>query len=587
MTRKHDTAARTRATEAAIVLALVAAAVAASLSTLRLGLPLTDEGAILTGAVKLLRGGIFFRDVDAFPLPGAWYLAAAVMALFGESLLTARVLDVLIYTAMVVVSYLAVRKVIGRFPAALYGVSLIALKWWTWPVWTAYFYHDLAVMLSMAGMLAFLRSLQGAERWPLFVAGFLFGAATMCKQTTGIYPGLVGFGLVAARGALAARGAPVWSRQLLRSDSAGRQPLRALAYYAAGGVIALGIPFAYFAAHGLGMTMVTNALVRPFTNYLPLSKLPYTVMLKVWEFGHMGPGLQFSYIPQAFIYSYRLPLTILGSPVEPGLAGEAVARAIYVLIPLAFVTAAALLGRGLLAPRRRDLRTAGALALYALAGAMFLSAFPRADFAHVANVGPAWLAVAFLAGELLMRAAGATRWRRRLVGAAMALATATAFGSGIILLASVHRNCSASIELPRLGRMWVWPQHDQLATVVKFIRSHTQPGDPLFVLGSEAYYYFLCDRYSPWRFPQLYPGQTGDYAGRQVVEAIEKAHVRYVIHRNMDFGGLPPLSSYAPSIVIYVQAHYRREVELGSAVLFPGTGDTILERADQDPGVNP
>ena len=43
-------------------------------------LPFQDEGATLTAAARILRGEVFYRDIDAYPFPGAAYLAAGAMA---------------------------------------------------------------------------------------------------------------------------------------------------------------------------------------------------------------------------------------------------------------------------------------------------------------------------------------------------------------------------------------------------------------------------------------------------------------------------------------------------------------------------
>lgn len=534
---------------------------------------------MLTGAVKLLRGGVFFREVDAFPLPGAWYLLAGVMALFGQSLVVARVLDAAIYTAMVVVSYVLARKVLGRGAAAFYGMSLVALKYWAWPIWTAYVYPDLAIALTMGGILALVRLLEGREHWPAFVAGLLFAAATSCKQTVGIYPGLVGLGMLGAWRILAIHGAPAWSSALVGSGTAAPRPLRPLWLYAAGGAVGLATPFFYFAAHGLGTAMVVNGLVRPFVGYLPLSGLPYSKMLNLCEFGKLDPAALFPYFPGMswFLLHFHFTADQVW-PRVPSEVVEAVVRTIYVLIPLAFAVAAALLGHDLHMRRQRTVATAKALAFCLLTGATLLSAFPRADYPHLINVAPTWLAAIFLAADLFMRREGAGPWRRRLVSGAMALGLTVAVIGGVLMLMLMHRACSSPIWLPHMGRRWVVPRQEQLVTIVNFVRSHTKPGDPLFVLGHEAYFYFLCDRYSPWPFAQPFPGQTGAVSGRELADLIERHRVRYIIKGNTALPGLPPIAAYAPLLIRYIERHYR-EVDLKA-----GSGDNycgaVLERVE-------
>ena len=53
-------------------------------------LPTGDEGALLVHAAKLLHGGVFYRDVDAYYGPLSPYLLSFAMGLFGEHLSVAR-----------------------------------------------------------------------------------------------------------------------------------------------------------------------------------------------------------------------------------------------------------------------------------------------------------------------------------------------------------------------------------------------------------------------------------------------------------------------------------------------------------------
>ena len=95
-----------RVTQASLRSTLVAAcllAVAAALSALFIetSLPIDDEGAILTAAAKILRGDVFYRDIDAYWFPGGAYLLALSMELYGEHLSVARWLAAVTYCLQV------------------------------------------------------------------------------------------------------------------------------------------------------------------------------------------------------------------------------------------------------------------------------------------------------------------------------------------------------------------------------------------------------------------------------------------------------------------------------------------------------
>ena len=98
---------------------------------------------MLTNAAKLLHGGVFYRDVDAYPFPGSHYLLAGAFALFGEHLAVARGLAACVFAGIVAALYLAALPVLGRVRAALFGFSLLAFKVLAWPSFTAFYYWDL------------------------------------------------------------------------------------------------------------------------------------------------------------------------------------------------------------------------------------------------------------------------------------------------------------------------------------------------------------------------------------------------------------------------------------------------------------
>ena len=77
-------------------------------------LPGADEGALLTNAMKLLRGGVFYRDVDAYPFPLAAYLAASAFSVFGEHLSVSRALAGLLFCATVLALYATALRLVDR-----------------------------------------------------------------------------------------------------------------------------------------------------------------------------------------------------------------------------------------------------------------------------------------------------------------------------------------------------------------------------------------------------------------------------------------------------------------------------------------
>jgi hypothetical protein len=106
------------------------------------GLPPNDEGALLTNAAKILQGGVFYRDIDAYPFPAAPYVLALAMRGFGEHLSVARGLAALVFEIVLLALYAASLHLLSRPRAALFGLTLLVFKFLAWPAFTAYTYSD-------------------------------------------------------------------------------------------------------------------------------------------------------------------------------------------------------------------------------------------------------------------------------------------------------------------------------------------------------------------------------------------------------------------------------------------------------------
>src|SRR5260370_34153395 len=79
-----------------------------------------DEGIVLCGAERILRGEVPYRDFFSFYTPGSFYLVALVFRIFGDSLVAARLSLAVAGTVCSLVTYLLARRVCPR------GIALFA-----------------------------------------------------------------------------------------------------------------------------------------------------------------------------------------------------------------------------------------------------------------------------------------------------------------------------------------------------------------------------------------------------------------------------------------------------------------------------
>ena len=514
------------------------------------GLPPNDEGALLTNAAKILQGGVFYRDIDAYPFPAAPYLLALAMRVFGEHLSVARGLAIVLFEAVLLALYAASLHLLDRPRAALFGLSLLVFKFAAWPAFTAYTYSDLSFAGACVASAALLAHLERGGRTPLALAGVAVAISIAAKQNLGLPLG----------GAIAA--------VLLLpgfDDRAARHPasrLRDAGALAAGAAALLLPAFAYFAFQGLAGHLLESGLWRPFTGYLPTSAISFFEPLAWWQWGALRDMPAFPYFPGAY-WSMLSWNALPGPALYPVYwsAGELFARLLYTSVPVLLVAAWLRTRRAESGARAGRVRAIAVLAVAAL-----LSAFPRADFFHLVSIYPLLLLLGFAllpAGPGAGRARVATGTRR--LAFAVALALAIAGG----LAAVFQSQFRYRIVLPR-GELVVHPPTAWLEPIVKYLDEELAPGESFFVYGHEAYYYFLADRYSAWPFAQLYPGQEGGDGGQALVELLERNPPRLIVRGMLNWPALPALPRYAPRLHAFVSENYEPDPGLAKRYAPPG-----------------
>lgn len=506
------------------------------------GLPPPDEGASLTAAAKILQGLVYYRDIDAYPFPGTSYLLAFAMGVFGEHLAVARALAGAGFCLIVLGTYAAALAFLDRRRAALCGLALLSLKFLAFPMYTMFFYGDFALAACLVGLAIFLRHDYRGASLRLVALGVCVGIAIVSKQNAGIYvggaivsllawPGLAGF----AR----ARRGDRWAE---------------LGAFAVGAAVPVGAMSAYFAYRGLFGPMITSGLLRPLTSYLPSSGVSFLPPLRWWELGswHGGPYLPLLYLE--LWHAGALPGEAWQRAYE--VAGEVFSRLVYSSLPVAFLGCAWLRLRALWDPgpasdtlRERRSR------FFASAGVSFAvtaSAFPRADLYHILPIFPVVLVTLFGLGPGVLTSRNGRRSRPPTV-------TALAVGAVLLLtgtLALRHESLLTDRLILDRATLRVRPRDVWVGSVVRYVQQHVPPGAPLFVYGHEAQFYFLTDRYWPWRFSQLYPGMAGGDEGGALARLLDEQQPQLVLRGLHGWSGMVPIPSYTAELFARVRRDY-------------------------------
>ncbi len=530
---------------------LLAAALAVASLYVHRNLPIPDEGAILTNAAKILRVAIPYRDIDAYPFPGSYYLLALAMGVFGEHLDVARWLAAAVYCGVVISLYLTAVPLLSRSQAALFGLSLLCFKFLTWPGFSSYLYSDVAFLAACAAIALLLRHRFDGASLRLVAAGVCTGLALTAKQNVGLYLGAATVALLSFPRLLQVASKSVW-----------RQRIAEVAAYGGGVALTVVPMFAYFAANGLLEQMLYSGFIRPLTGYLPTSGIDFGTMLAWWRLGEFQGRAAAPYLPVDYwhmLMQQQLPGRSLYSLYW--LAGETFSRLVYTSLPVSVLWLAVrwrrARRRGLFAqvpsPHEQQLLLFGIPAL-----AVVATAFPRADSFHIFSVYPLVWLLLFALWQPRDRPEGGrppaalartgTRW----VAAAV---------TGLLVVTGLLAHVRASYLTKRLqmerADVWVDPAFDSwVEPVVRFVSREVPEGEPFFVYGHEAHFYFLTGRFFPWPFPQLYPGQAGGDRGEEIGELLRVLRPKAIVQGILNWPGVPVVSDYAPALEASVRANF-------------------------------
>jgi hypothetical protein len=144
-----------------------------------------DEGISLTGAMQVLAGQLPHRDFYAIYGPGQFYMLAGLFKIFGQSVLVARLFDLLIKAVLALLIYAIASRFCRRSVAvATYVVTMLWLIGIYCPVDTAVVPVSLLNLLALVLILpVFVRRVSS---WRMLVAGALAALAALFRYDIGV-----------------------------------------------------------------------------------------------------------------------------------------------------------------------------------------------------------------------------------------------------------------------------------------------------------------------------------------------------------------------------------------------------------------
>jgi 4-amino-4-deoxy-L-arabinose transferase-like glycosyltransferase len=478
-----------------------------------------DEGIVLQGAQRILRGQVLYRDFFSFFTPGSYYFLALLFRIFGNSFLVARTALVFFGGIYSAIAYLLARRVCSRgsalIVAALVAITSLPYRFEVLHNWDSTLWACLAVYCAVRWL--------ESQRWTwAFGTGSFASLTFLFEQSKGA--GLVlGLGAGLAAITLLDRQRSLWRRgQIL------------------GVVAGIAWPFLFT----LGYFLAQHGVSAMLADWL-------------WPLWHYSLANRVPYGYQNWSDSTRQLLFHTGSPAVRLVT--IVALSPCFLIPALPIIAAGLLVYWVFQMWQRHAPTAVSghyvLVCAALSGLLISVVIVRADIIHFMYLQPLFLLVLgwMIDGrDIPGRMFGAIRPFLNLYFAIAFLL----FATPLLIRATSARN---EVQTRR-GAV----TSSSIDTVIEYVDTHVAPGESILVYPYLPLYYYLTNTFSPTRYEYFQPGMHSAQQAQEMLDELTSARVPVVLFETSFWEKIPrswpgtPLSAVAQDPVAdYVLRKYR------------------------------
>jgi len=501
-----------------------------------------DEGHMLEYADLLAGGGELYRDATVYPLPGSFYLLAALYKVFEPSILLSRWIVTIEFSAFVTLAFVLVRRLVSPAYSVVLVVLMLLYRVWAFPHWHMYSYSTTSLLILLASAVVLVRFFDGDRPRDLMAAGLLFGLGVLFKQDYGAAA------LVAMSVALVVNARTGHGRAPASLTAAF---VRFLAPASLVGV-ATG---AYFAWRGLLGDLVQFTVLNHFSGMATYHYMAFPSLLPLF-----GQDAALRNITGISSHAPAILVTVDWQSVSDSFLFQhttlyELAVKLFYFGPRLFLVGAIvrlIVRRHALAggPERSNYLRELVLVAFGAALVLLISLNKPQDYVHMAVLYWPILCLSVVYAHDLLRA------RPRLVAPVSVMAALVAVlviaytGKLVWLLRSEH---DTRLDLPRGGIYVTAPQAETITALVHYVDEHSRPDERVAVLPYSPLINFLADRRGPhrsayilWPFPEI-PDRD-----RAVVDAMERTSTNLVVFDFVYFHDFPRIRDYAPVLFEYL-----------------------------------
>ncbi len=456
----------------------------------------SDEGIVLDGAQRILRGDILYRDFFSFYTPFSFYWLALIFKIFGNSLLVARTLLLTYGGLYSLIVYFLARRIVTRWIAILAAYLLLVIAI---PYRPQLLHNWESTLWALLALYFAVRWVEEPHAGWAFATGTFTMLTALCEQSKGA--GLVAGFLLAFL-------------LIIRGGGARTIFTRARVWALMGGLVwPLLITIGYFGVeHSLPQMLA--GWFWPLFHYSTANRLPYGfVIINSHHWETLCSSASWS--DWLFIVVLLMPGFII--PALPaaglGILGYHAARVWRM--------------------RRCGERTTHLILVCSVCTGLILStvATGRPDFTHILFIAPPFFVIlAWALDGRIFRSAFLSQVRPLLAVYLLILFTINGLG----MLWS-PRNARIT-EATRRGVV----KMEYPDTVLPFVREHVAAGSPLFVYPYQPLVYYLTDTVNPTRYEFLQPGMNPWAEFQEALDELAAARSPVVLFDPTFFGERVP-----------------------------------------------
>ncbi|MEM3000939.1 MAG: hypothetical protein QXP41_01930 [Candidatus Nitrosocaldus sp.] len=214
-----------------------------------------DEGIILVGAERILKGEIPHRDFFSLYFPGQIYTLAGIFRLFGTSILTERIYDIIIKASLSFTIFLITRFLSSNLMALIgWAMSLLWITISSFPGYAVY-PSLLFAYLGIYFILVYIK--QGGLSF-VILSAIIIVLATLFRQDIGGFAGI-----------------SITILLILKKLNDKEKGWLPLVYYIVGGITGILTIVLYFYLNSAIKPMFNDLIVYPLTEFTKYRNLPY------------------------------------------------------------------------------------------------------------------------------------------------------------------------------------------------------------------------------------------------------------------------------------------------------------------------